>query len=130
LASYKEGLLLNDLRGLFWRSPSYALLIILAVLSLAGIPLTMGFIGKFYILSQATIAHAWWLITTLVVGSGIGLAYYLPIIFTLFEAKPSNRDNVKESSKPAIEQLLVYCFIVIGLIFGLFPDVISQFIIS
>ena len=130
LASYKEGLLLNDLRGLFWRSPSYALLIILAVLSLAGIPLTMGFIGKFYILSQATIAHAWWLITTLVVGSGIGLAYYLPIIFTLFEAKPSNSDNVKESSKPAIEQLLVYCFIVIGLIFGLFPDVISQFIIS
>jgi NADH-quinone oxidoreductase subunit N len=128
VANYKEDLLLSDLRGLFWRTPSYALLIILAVLSLAGIPLTMGFIGKFYILSQATIAHAWWLIVTLIIGSGIALAYYLPIIFTLFE--PENRAESTLNNRPIIEHVLVYSFIVIGLLLGIFPDVISQFIVA
>jgi NADH-quinone oxidoreductase subunit N len=128
LLQYKEELLLSDLRGLFWRIPSHALLVILAVLSLAGIPLTMGFIGKFYILSQATIAHAWWLIVTLVIGSGIGLAYYLPIIFTLFEKEDCT--ELQANKRPIIEHFLVYSFIIIGLLLGIFPDVVSQFIVS
>ncbi len=127
---YQEEPVLNDLQGLFWRTPSYGLLVILAILSLAGIPLTMGFIGKFYILSQATIAHAWWLIITLIVGSGISLAYYLPIIFKLFEVEPEGGNEVKKLERAVIEKVLVYSFIIIGLVFGVFPDVVSQFIVS
>jgi NADH:ubiquinone oxidoreductase subunit 2 (subunit N) len=50
-SGFQEDILLADLQGLFWRVASYGLLMLL---SLAGIPLTMGFIGKFYILSQVT----------------------------------------------------------------------------
>ena len=129
-SAYKEDILLTDLRGLFWRTPSYAVLIILAVLSLAGIPLTMGFIGKFYILSQATITHSWWLISALIVGSGIGLAYYLPIIFTLFDVTAEDKAPITQAKRPIIEQVLVYSFIVIGLALGIFPDVVSQLLVS
>lgn len=129
VTNFKDDLLLIDLKGLFWQARSQALLLILAVLSLAGIPLTMGFIGKFYILSQATIGHAWWLIVSLIVGSGIGLAYYLPIIFTLFSSEGDTREGVKKLSRSMIERVLVYSFIVLGLVLGIFPDVLSQFII-
>tara|TARA_R110000744_G_scaffold33782_13_gene79241 strand:+ start:1624 stop:3120 length:1497 start_codon:yes stop_codon:yes gene_type:complete len=132
---YQEDISLNDLQGLFWRSPSYGLLMILGLLSLAGIPLTMGFIGKFYILSQATIAHAWWLISMLIIGSGIGLAYYLPMIFKIFaEAPVPNitiaRGKSNEGNSHIIEKALVYSFITLGLVFGIFPEVINQLISS
>lgn len=127
---YKEDISLNDLRGLFWRKPNYAVLIILAVLSLAGIPLTMGFIGKFYILSQATIVHSWGVISALIVGSGIGLAYYLPIIFTVFDVSPEDKKAIKKAKRPIIEQVLVYSFIVIGLVLGIFPDMVGQMFVS
>lgn len=130
LSNFKDDVILDDLKALFWRAPSQATLLILAILSLAGIPLTMGFIGKFYILSQATIGHAWWLIISLIVGSGIGLAYYLPIIFTLFDNGKGAYESTEKQGRPIIERLLVYGFIVIGLVLGIFPDALSQFIIS
>ncbi|WP_081148917.1 NADH-quinone oxidoreductase subunit N [Cognaticolwellia beringensis] len=133
--NYQEDISLNDLQGLFWHAPSYGLLMILGLLSLAGIPLTMGFIGKFYILSQATIAHAWWLIAILIIGSGIGLAYYLPLIFKVFADPqapivPLVRGNSNEISSHIIEKILVYSFITLGLVFGIFPEVINQLISS
>lgn len=134
-SSYQEDISLNDLQGLFWRAPSYAVLMILGLLSLAGIPLTMGFIGKFYILSQATIAHAWWLIAMLIIGSGIGLAYYLPMIFKIFSDAPLPniplvRGKTNKGNSHVIEKALVYSFITLGLVFGILPEVINQLISS
>ena len=134
-SSYQEDISLNDLQGLFWRAPSYAVLMILGLLSLAGIPLTMGFIGKFYILSQATIAHAWWLIAMLIIGSGIGLAYYLPMIFKIFADAPLPniplvRGKNNKGNSHIIEKALVYSFITLGLVFGILPEVINQLISS
>ncbi len=127
-APFQEDISLTDLKGLFWKAPNYALLMILAVLSLAGIPLTMGFIAKFYILSQATIAHAWWLITALIIGSGIGLAYYLPMIFKIFATAPITPHPVKVAKTHVIEQVLVYSLVVVSLAFGILPEYINQLI--
>ncbi len=131
-ALYQEELTRDDLHGLFWRAPSYALLMILSLLSLAGIPLTMGFIGKFYILTQATLAHAWWLIATLIVGSAIALGYYLPLIFKMFEGTSKASEKTKATLGPkigrSIDKLLVYSFILLGLVLGVLPDIINRFI--
>lgn len=125
---FQEDISLADLQGLFWRTPSYGLLMILGLLSLAGIPLTMGFIGKFYILTQATIAHAWWLIATLIIGSGIGLAYYLPMIFKIFADAPVMHGQAAAVKNHIVEKVLVYSFIALGLVFGLLPEGINQLI--
>lgn len=71
---------LDDYRGLFWRRPWLAALLTAALLSLAGIPLTAGFIGKFYLVTAGIEAARWWLTIVLVVSSAIGLFYYLRII--------------------------------------------------
>ena len=73
-----------EYRGLFWRRPYLTAVLTVMMLSLAGIPLTTGFIGKFYIIATGVEAHLWWLTGTLVVGSAIGLFYYLRVMVTLF----------------------------------------------
>ena len=61
------------------------------MLSLAGIPLTAGFIGKFYIVATGVEAHEWWLVASLVLGSAIGVFYYLRVMVTLYLIEPNLR---------------------------------------
>jgi len=75
---------LDDYRGLFWRRPWLATILTAALLSLAGIPLTAGFIGKFYVLAAAVGTAWWWLALILVLGSAIGITYYLRIIVAMY----------------------------------------------
>ena len=84
---------LEDYRGLFWRRPVIASIFTAVLLSLAGIPATMGFIGKFYILASGANASAWPLIVVLVLTSVIGLFYYLRIVVTLFSASPERQPS-------------------------------------
>ncbi|MGK0500906.1 MAG: NADH-quinone oxidoreductase subunit N [Oceanicoccus sp.] len=79
----KEHVELQVVSGLFWQQPLLAGLMLVALLSLAGIPLTAGFIAKFYIFSAAVSISHWLLISSLIVGSGIGIYYYLRIIFIM-----------------------------------------------
>ena len=75
---------LPQLQGLFWQHPWLASIMTLGFLSLAGMPITIGFIGKFYVLTLAVKLSAWWLIAAMLFGSAVGLYYYLRVIFTLF----------------------------------------------
>jgi NADH-quinone oxidoreductase subunit N len=75
---------LSDYRGLFWKRPWPALVMTLSMLSLAGIPLTAGFMGKFYIVFTGINNQLWILVISLIINSVIGLAYYLRVVSTLF----------------------------------------------
>jgi NADH-quinone oxidoreductase subunit N len=87
--------LLEDYRGLFWRRPALALVFTAMLLSLAGIPLTAGFLGKFYIIAAGASVGAWALILILVITSAIGLFYYLRIVAALY-AQPAAGDRAHE----------------------------------
>ena len=54
------------------------------LLSLAGIPFSVGFMGKFYVLAAGAASGLWWLIIVLVVTSSIGLFYYLRVVMSLY----------------------------------------------
>jgi NADH-quinone oxidoreductase subunit N len=75
---------LFDYRGLFWKRPSLALILTVALLSLAGIPLTAGFIGKFYVLGAGVDKRLWVLLAAVVLGSALGLYYYLRAMVQLY----------------------------------------------
>jgi NADH-quinone oxidoreductase subunit N len=81
---------LEDYRGLFWRNPLPAVALTAAMLSLAGIPLTAGFIGKFYIVAAGVEAALWPLVMILVGTSVIGLFYYLRVVVTLYGEAPQD----------------------------------------
>ncbi len=75
---------LSELKGLYWQRPWMAGAMVVMLLSLAGVPLTAGFIGKFYVLSTTLSSGLWWLLVTVVLGSVIGVYYYLRAMLTLF----------------------------------------------
>ncbi len=79
---------LQHYRGLFWKQPYLAAIMMMSMLSLAGMPMTIGFIGKFYVILAAINSSLWWLIAILVVSSGIGLFFYLRVIVALFLHAP------------------------------------------
>ncbi len=82
---------LYEYRGLFWRRPYLTAVLTVMMLSLAGIPLTAGFIGKFYVVAAGVQSQQWWLLGALVFGSAIGVFYYLRVMVTLFMVEPNLR---------------------------------------
>jgi NADH-quinone oxidoreductase subunit N len=75
---------LADYRGLFWRRPWLAAAFASTLLAQAGVPLTVGFLAKFYVLAAGAGAGAWLLVGAVALGSALGLYYYLRLAFALF----------------------------------------------
>lgn len=115
---------LEDYRGLFWRRPVIASVFTAALFSLAGIPATMGFVGKFYILDAGAAAAAWPLIIILVVTSVAGLFYYLRVVVTLYSAPPEHFAGQvvsinQRASWSGVAMLAVLAILLIW--FGIYP---------
>ncbi|TQV71177.1 NADH-quinone oxidoreductase subunit N [Exilibacterium tricleocarpae] len=116
-----ENDMLQDLTGLFWRRPLLTLAFTLALLSLAGIPLTVGFIGKFYLFSAGANAGLWTLLGVLIIGSGIGLYYYLRLITALFKPYAhGTADTAAVSLVPGYLAMGLLSFFL--LVFGVYPQ--------
>lgn len=81
---------LEDYAGLAWRRPWLAAVLTSMMLSLAGMPLTAGFIGKYYVVSAGIQSSLWWLVIVLAVNSAIGVYYYLRVVMTLFRPESSS----------------------------------------
>lgn len=125
---------IDDYRGLFWRRPALALIFTAMLLSLAGIPLTAGFIGKFYILAAGTSSNIWTLVLVLIATSVIGLYYYLRIVVALYappETEGLTAPTVGRVSAVSVEsQSLLWLLTALLLWFGIYPERLLELIRS
>lgn len=80
---------IEDYRGLFWRRPGLAACFTAMLLSLAGIPLTAGFVGKFYVLAAGVASTLWLLVVFLALNSALGLFYYLRLVAAMYMPPPA-----------------------------------------
>ncbi|MBI0436475.1 NADH-quinone oxidoreductase subunit NuoN [Dickeya dianthicola] len=110
-------------RGLFWHKPILSAVMTVMMLSLAGIPMTLGFFGKFYVLAVGVNARLWWLSAAVVVGSAIGLYYYLRVLISLYLSAPQtlNRDTPNNWALTA-GGVVVLISSVLVLLLGLYPQ--------
>jgi NADH-quinone oxidoreductase subunit N len=79
---------IEQYRGLAFRRPWLAGAFAAVLFSLAGIPLTAGFIGKFYLVTAGAGASLWLLLIVLVLTSTIGLYYYTRIVVVMYVGRP------------------------------------------
>ncbi|HWA13770.1 MAG TPA: NADH-quinone oxidoreductase subunit NuoN [Burkholderiales bacterium] len=79
---------LEDFRGLNQRSPWYAFLMLLLMFSMAGIPPTLGFWAKLFVLQAALSAGYAWLVVAAVLFSLVGAFYYLRVIKLMYFDAP------------------------------------------
>lgn len=70
-------------RGLFWRRPLPAICLAVALLSLTGMPLTLGFVAKFYLFAAGVQGAMWMLLWALILGSAISVYYYVRVIYVM-----------------------------------------------
>jgi NADH-quinone oxidoreductase subunit N len=110
---------IDDYRGLFWQRPALAAVFTVMLLSLAGIPITAGFIGKFYIVTAGASSSRWALIIILVITSAIGLFYYLRVIIVLY-GDGSKAPGGNYSLAP-LGNIVLGLLTAVLLLFGVFP---------
>jgi NADH-quinone oxidoreductase subunit N len=118
---------LEDYRGLFWKHPWLASAFSLMLLSLAGIPLTSGFMGKFYIALAGLGSNLLALVIILIINSVIGLYYYLRIIVTLFSTGGEQKFPRVAFSGHFVLGLVVLIILWLGISPGWLVNMISQY---
>ena len=118
---------LADYRGLFWRRPVLTATLTVMMLSLAGIPFTAGFIGKFLVVMAAVTTQHWFLAAMIVVGSGIGLYYYLRVMIVMYMTAPEiPRIDADKHWGQKVGGIMVLAAALAVLVIGIYPDPIIK----
>jgi NADH-quinone oxidoreductase subunit N len=118
-----EAASIDDYRGLFWKRPLVAGAFTTTLLSLAGIPITAGFLGKFYVIAAGASQSRWVLLFTLVASSTIGLFYYLRVIVAMYSQPEGPGLEAESSTRPLPLPATLALAALTGLIFllGVYP---------
>ena len=123
VAGYDEQLsLIDDYRGLIYRSPMLGSLLIFFLISLIGIPFTGGFFGKFYSFTAAVGGGAIWLAIIGLLNSGLAAAYYLRL--ALVAAQRPSEDQKIVAPKPAVGAAVIAALFLAAaatLVLGIIP---------
>lgn len=129
LSTYKyEAEKIEDYKGLFWKRPWIALVFTLSLLSLAGIPVTAGFIAKFYVILEGMKAGLMVLVISMIINSVIGLYYYLRIITTLFTVSGDTELPQLSFSGNITLAIIGISILVLGIYPGWLIDIIVRYV--
>ncbi len=110
---------LSDFKGLNERSPLFALVMLLLMISLTGIPGTVGFYAKWMVLQATVDAGHIWLAVLAVIGAVVGAFYYLRIVRLCYFDKPEG-DGPQPSGSTGFQAVLAANGLGV-LLLGLFP---------
>ena len=114
----------GDFAGLARRAPGAAFAMLVFMLSLAGIPTTAGFIGKWYLFGAAVKAHYAWLAVVAVINSAISLYYYIRVVVNMYMRAPEDAGVFAPSWGQRVAVGVCFAF---TLVFGLYPQPIIAF---
>jgi len=109
---------IKDYAGLSVKRPAYALAMLIALFSLAGIPPLSGFLGKFYLMKIAAEGGFYWLVAVAAINSTISLYYYLQIIRQMYVVKSDNEFGEKA---PMSFNIILLLLTLGTVVLGLFP---------
>jgi len=110
---------LDDLKGLNQRSPWYAFMMLLVMLSLAGIPPTVGFYAKFAVFEAAVAVGLVWFVVIGVLTSLIGAFYYLRVVKLMYFDDPVDDSPIEVRTDTRVLLSLNGLSL---LFFGIFPQ--------
>ncbi len=116
---------IDDLTGLGRRQPAMAACFSLFLLSLLGLPITAGFLGKFYVFNAALESNLIWLAILLALNSVIGSYYYLRVIVAMYMREP--KQEIAAEPVPWTLSIVLWIAAAGTVYAGLFPARIIDF---
>ena len=115
----------ESFNGLGKRNPWLAFSITIAMLSLAGIPLTAGFIGKFMMFSNVMNDYHTVLLVLAAINAAVGVYYYLRVVVHMYFMKSEAEQTV---SMPVNFQVVFVVAVILTIVLGVYPDLILRFV--
>lgn len=116
----KTGMCLDDYKGLFKRNIGLVAAYVLAIIGLAGFPITSGFVAKIYLFSA--IAHSGLIfipfLIALLILTVVAVYYYLKLIFPLFE----NVENNKKLNVMYSQKVVLIITTIVTVLIGIYPE--------
>ncbi|MDP8957446.1 MAG: NADH-quinone oxidoreductase subunit N [Actinomycetota bacterium] len=127
LSKESPNMLIGDFAGLGQRAPILGVSMVLFLISLAGIPITPGFWGKFFIFSAAIDRGGvgLWLAVAMVVNSVISLVYYFYIVRAMYLQPVA--EPVRPLRAPALVAAVVAIAAIAVVVVGIFPPLFTTF---
>lgn len=114
---------LEGYSGFGLRSPLLGLALAVCLISLAGIPLTAGFAGKFFLLAAAVEEGFYGLVVIAVLASAVGVYYYLRVLVYMYMYAPAGDDPPRV---PIVVGVVVLLCTVATIFFGILPGSLLQ----
>jgi NADH-quinone oxidoreductase subunit N len=110
--------------GLARKNPFLAFALTVSMLSLAGIPLTAGFVGKFYMFSGALLQYKYLMVIIAVVNAIASIFYYFRVIIAMY-FRSADRTEVLV---PAYYKFVFGFSVLVTIAIGVYPELISRLI--
>jgi NADH-quinone oxidoreductase subunit N len=101
-----EQVTIENVGGMGWERPTLGVAMWVFMLAFAGLPLTGGFVGKFYVFAAAYESGLWWLVVAGVIATAISLYYYLAVIRAMYMRMPAELQLAPAGGSPPREALL------------------------
>src|SRR6266498_2155270 len=119
LVAQQTGEQIDDFDGLAKRSPFLAFAMLIGMISLAGVPFTAGFLGKFFIFYAAIAQHQTALLVVGVITVGCGFYYYLKVVRAMYwQSTP----NIAKIPVNGLSRLAISALILCTIWFGIYPQ--------
>ena len=115
---------LSHFDGLAERAPFFALVLLLSLLSLAGIPPLVGFTGKWILFTAAMEKGHWFLVLWGVLNSVVSLFYYLTLVKHAYLEKSKNPNPIAVPKPIKLLGLILFCALIL---LGIFPNQVITF---
>ena len=116
---HRDGEAITDFNGLGKTNPALALSLTILLAALAGVPLTAGFIGKFFVFQLAAGAQLWIGLVIAIIAAAAGFYYYFKTIRAMWWIEPHEESPI---GLPMISKVAIGTLTVLTLVFGIYPD--------
>ena len=110
--------MIDDFAGMVRRAPYLAAVLALSMVSLIGIPPTVGFMTKVYIFGAAVDADLEWLVLAGVLNSAVSAYYYLRVVKVMYLSPPTDEEPVSSGAAMRLAMLMTFAGV---LFFGIYP---------
>jgi NADH-quinone oxidoreductase subunit N len=127
LSGSKEAGDMQSLSGIAWRRPWLAGILSAMLFSLAGIPLTVGFLGKFYLVLSGVGSARWLLVFSLIVNSAIGIFYYMRVVAAMYAGKAEAKAHAEPRTTLG-SGLVLAALSILLVLFGVYPSVLIEIV--
>jgi len=123
IVAQQTGEEISDFDGLAKRSPFLAFAMLIGMVSLAGVPFTAGFLGKFYIFYAAVLQRQIALIAVGVITVGCGFYYYLKVVRAMYWQSATNTNTIFVN---ALSRVAISALVVATIWLGVYPQPILE----